>query len=195
MRQILLTIIFLLSFSFCFSQNLNKNYLNNWLKMYDTSFTADPNILYVIDGLIYGGRDTTTLNNKLAEISIQELFSVERLKVLKNSYHSGPGVILVTLIGNQTKKEKKELLQKAKEKFNDCYTSSLQQIFMNAKNPSLYIDLKPIHHTETKQSIQKLQLKDIYAIDIIEKPVPAALWGQNAKNGLVRIWTRKNFDE
>jgi hypothetical protein len=187
MKPSLILPFFLLASLFCSSQALDKKYVDGWLKMYDTAYNVAPDVLYVIGGVPYDGKDTTKLNAALRQIPIKSLLSVNRSKTF------GLGeAIVVTTIGSQTRRRKKEMLKNAKLRFVDSYVSHSQHFLNDAKDPVLYIDFQPIHHTETKKSISELKIKDIKAIYFIDNPVPSTLWGQNAKNGLVIIWTNKS---
>ena len=106
-----------------------------------------------------------------------------------NLSHCNGDVVVILFAYNQNSKSKRQLLKKVRQNFVDNYISFSQHIFDNAKDPVLYIDNKLIHHTETNEKIKSLKLNRVYYIDFNDKPVSDLHYGQNAKNGLVRIWT------
>lgn len=118
------------------------------------------------------------------------MISIDILKdVAKNLMHGNKDVVLVAFAYRQKTKRKRELFKKVKPSFLDNYIPFSQPIFTDAKDPVLYIDIVLIHYTEAKKKIKELTLKSIYYIDYNSKPVSAQSYGENAKNGLVRIWT------
>jgi hypothetical protein len=106
-----------------------------------------------------------------------------------NFPHCNGDIVIILFAYNQKNKTKRHLLKKVRHSFTDNYVSFSQHIFTIAKDPVLYIDNKLIHHTETKGRINQLKLNGVYYIDFNDKPVSELYYGQNAKNGLVRIWT------
>jgi hypothetical protein len=187
----LLTIILLIVLTQLKAQTIDKNYIINWIKAVDTTYEPDSVIAYEIDRDSYYTYDTAKLNDRLQQISFSRLKSIYYSKIKMDNYVPGKGTIYILTIRKQETENAKNWLTKAKKLFTDKYVSFSQHIFSNAKDPVLYIDNIAIHHTEVKEAINKINPKDIYDISVSSSPVPTTMYGQNAKNGLVQIWTNK----
>jgi len=177
------------------AQTVDKNYIVNWIKAIDTTIQVDSVVAYKIDRQSYYSYDTFKLNARLRQISTNQLKSIYYSKYKTDNYVPGKGTIHVLTIKEQDTDDIEDWLTKAKELFVDNYISFSQHIFTNSKDPVLLLDNKSIHHTEVKELLNKLDKKDIYDISVSTSPVPAAIYGQNAKNGLVQIWTKKLFKD
>jgi len=171
------------------AQKFDKRVLDKKVKLIDTSFRFWQTI-YVINGIPFSASDSIKIDSVLQGYGLKYLVNIDILKEpARNLLHNNNDVVLVTFAYNQKLKRKRELLKILKQSFVDNYVSFSQHIFVDAKNPVLYIDNVSIHHTEAKEKLKSLTLKSIYYIDYNDKAVSAELYGQNAKNGLVRIWT------
>lgn len=96
---------------------------------------------------------------------------------------------------NSQKKIVKTKRKEIKLKFTDEYNSFSQHIYTDAKDPVLYLNGNKIHHTETKKVMNKLKLNDIAYIYFLQTPQSQEYYGQNAKNGIVVIWTNNKLTE
>jgi hypothetical protein len=187
--------LLLLIFSFCVAQNslqaqqFDKRLLDEKVKLIDTAFKFRQT-MYVINGIPFSATDSIKIDSVLQVNGLKYLVSIDILKeAVRNLMHNNNDVIVVTFAYNQKLKRKRELLNKIKQSFVDNYISFSQHIFTNSNDPILYINNSLIHHTEAKEKIKVLTLKSFYYIDYNDKAVSAEHYGQNAKNGLVRIWT------
>lgn len=81
-------------------------------------------------------------------------------------------------------------MKEIKLKFKDEYISFSQHIYYNAKDPVLYLNGNKIHHTEAKKQINRQKVNDIAYIYFSKTPQSEEYHGQNAKNGVVIIWTK-----
>jgi len=143
-----------------------------------------------MNGIPFSASDSIKIDSVIQGYGLKYLVNIDILKEpARNLLHNNNDVVLVTFAYNQKLKRKRGLLKILKQSFVDNYVSFSQHIFVDAKNPVLYIDNVSIHHTEAKEKLKSLTLKSIYYIDYNDKAVSAELYGQNAKNGLVRIWT------
>lgn len=177
------------------AQTIDKDYIVNWIKATDSTFDVDAVIKYSIDRESFYSTDTVKFNNRLRQISTTQLKGIFFSKYKTDNYVPGKGTIYVQTIKRQTTDDAKGWLTNAKKLFVDNYVSFSQHIFTSAKDPVLIIDNKSIHHTEAKQALQKLDPKEIYDIYVSPSQVPFAMYGQNSKNGLVQIWTKKFMTE
>lgn len=173
------------------AQTIDKDYIVKWIKLADTTFDVDAVVKYSIDRESYYTTDTAKLNNRLRQISVDRLKAIFFSKYKTDNYVPGKGTIYVQSIQQETTEDAKSWLDKAKSLFVDKYVSFSNHILTNAKDPVLIIDNKSVHHTEVKEVLDKLKPQDIYDISVGETPVPFSMYGQNAKNGLVQIWTKK----
>lgn len=173
------------------AQNIDKDYIVKWIKMADTTFDVDAVVKYSINRESFYTTDTLKLNNRLRQISTDKLKAVFFSKFKTDNYVPGKGTIYVQSIQQLATEDVKIWLDNAKKLFVDQYASFSNHIHSNSKDPVLVIDNRHIHHTEVKISLEKLNPGDIYDISVGQTPVPALMYGQNAKNGLVQIWTKK----
>jgi hypothetical protein len=189
----ILIILFSLALTQLKSQTIDKTYIINWIKAIDTIYEPDSVIAYHIDRDSYYTYDTAKLNARLRQIDISRLKSIYYSKMKMDDYVPGKGTINILTIKKQETNNITGWLIRAKKSFVDNYISFSQHIFTNSKDPVLIIDNKAIHHAEVKDILNKLDPKDIYDISVSSSPVPPTMYGQNAKNGLVQIWTKKLF--
>jgi len=171
------------------AQIFDKRALDEKVKQVDSSFQF-VQTMYVINGIPYNYNDTARVDSVLKASDLKYLVSIDVLTgAAKSLIHSNKDVVIVTFAHSQDLKKKEALLKKVKDSFNDQYISFSQHIRSDAKDPVLYIDNQLIHHTETKQRINGLTTSSVYYIDYNEKAVSREHYGQNGKNGLVRVWT------
>lgn len=186
------TLIFILACT-CFTklnaQSIDRNYIVNWIRQADSTFDVDSVMKYRIDGESFYTTDTAKLNNQLRQIPYDSLKAIFFSRVKTDNYVPGKGTIYVLTIQQQNAKNAKAWLDKAKILFTDKYFSFSSHIPVNAKDPVLIIDYRLIHQTEAKEVLDKLKPAEIYDISVGQTPVPVPIYGQNAKNGLVQIWT------
>jgi hypothetical protein len=176
-------------------QSIDKSYIDNWIKAANPTFPVDSVITYKIDRQSFYSYDTAPFNARLRLITVDRLASIFYSKYKTDNYVPGKGTIYISTIKKQVPEDIKGWLTKAKGLFVDNYISFSQHIFTDSKDPVLLIDNIPIHHTEVKEALHKLKPKDIYDISVNTSPVPAVMYGQNSKNGLVQIWTKKLFKD
>ena len=176
-------------------QGIDKSYIDNWIKAADPTFPVDSVITYKIDRQSFYSYDTASFNARLKLITVARLATIFYSKYKTDNYVPGKGTIYISTIKKQEPSDIKNWLTKAKTLFVDNYVSFSQHIFTDSKDPVLLIDNKLIHHTEVREALKELDLNNIYNISVNTSPVPASMYGQNAKNGLVQIWTKKLFKD
>lgn len=185
--SLLLTVLILTELK---SQTIDKNYIVNWLKAIDSNSQIDSVVVYKIDGKSYYTYDSAKLNRRLKQIMVSKLKSIFYSKYKIDNYVPGKGTIYILTFKEQHIDDIKTRLIKANELFIDSYISFSQHIMIDSKDPVLLIDNKSIHHTEVKDFLKKLVPSEIYDMSVNTSPVPTVIYGQNAKNGLVQIWTK-----
>jgi hypothetical protein len=174
-------------------QGIDKTCIDNWIKAADSSFAVDSVKVYFVNGQYLTSFDTLELSTKLKQISPDKIACIGYSKIKDCGYQPGRGTIFVNSIKQQTFKDIKYNLTAAKKLFVDNYVSFSQHIFNDAKDPVLMIDYVMVHHSEVKDALRKLTTQEIYSVDINPFPVPATSFGQNSKNGLVQILTKKKL--
>ena len=150
------------------------------------------NVLYVVNGVPCERSELDSVLNTYSDELLVELMKVKNLGDFPHM--TSKEVVLILFAYQQKKKEIRKTLRNLKTKFPDKYPNASQAILLDSKNPVLYIDNQQIHHTEAKEKFEKLKVADIYYIDFKNEPQNPEHYGPNAKNGLVRIWT-KNLTE
>lgn len=190
MKPLLLTILLQATFIYSYSQIVDKRAIDERVKLIDTTKDKSQTRLYVINGIPFNEQDSIKIDSTLKSYDSKYFVDVNFVTCRQMNFpHCNGDIIIVLFAYNQKNKTKRHLLKKVRQSFSDNYVSFSQHIFTYAKDPVLYIDNKLIHHTETKGKIKLLKLKDVYYIDYNDKAVSEVHYGQNAKSGLVRIWT------
>lgn len=190
MKSLLLTIFLQATFVCLYSQVVDKIFIDEKVKLLDTAGVKSPTRLYIINGIAFNQQDSIEIDSTLQSYDPKYLVEVSFVTCRQmNLPHCNSDIVLVLFAYNQKDKTKRHLLRKIRHSFTDSYISFSQHIFNDAKNPVLYIDNKLIYHTEAKEKVKLLKLKSVYYIDFNDKPVSELRYGQNAKNGLVKIWT------
>ncbi|MBS1756830.1 MAG: hypothetical protein JSU03_06085 [Bacteroidetes bacterium] len=174
------------------AQQFDKRFLDEKVKQIDSGYKFRET-LYVIEGLPYENYDSTKIDSVLSSNGLKYLLNIDILKetAAVNLISCRPirDVILVSFAHKQRRSKKRTILKRVKQTFTDNYVSFSQHIPLDSKDPVLYIDNVLINHSEAKERVKGLTVKSIYHIDYNDKAVSTELYGQNAKNGFVRIWT------
>ena len=156
------------------------------------TFKLRSNTVFVINGVPYSENDSLILNEKLRNISQ----IISGITSIKNEGQIGMGrndVILISYASILKPKIVRKKYRKAKKLFTDNYFGSSQHIFTDGTDPVLYVDNKKVFHFEAKKVIQNLKEKEIADIIIKSEPQEEHYLGQNAKNGMVIIWTKRGL--
>ena len=187
-----LTILFCFALTALSAQGIDKEFVNNWIKSCDNQISIDSVEAYYVDGQLHYGYHVQKLNDRLSEISTDNVAGIWYSPIKKDNYVPGRGTIYVETVSQKKVKVINGWLDKAKTLFNDKYISFSQHILTDSKDPVLVIDGNPIDHALAKETIERMNAKDIYDIYVNEFfPVPPTIYGQNAINGIVQIWTKE----
>lgn len=190
MKSILLTIFLQTTFICSYSQLVDKKAIDDRVKLTDTTAGKSHARLYVINGIAFNVLDSIKIDSTLKSYDPKYLVDLNFVTCRQMNFpHCNGDIVIILFAYSQKGKTKRYLLKKVRHSFTDNYVSFSQHIFTNGNDPVLYIDNRLIHHTETKNKIKTLKLRDVYYIDFNDKTVSELQYGQNAKNGLVRIWT------
>ena len=186
LKILILTFLFLGMKSY--AQDLNREDLISQLK-------ADKESLFVINGIPFSYSDSLKLDKELTKIDKNKISEIAILKNDGKISHQRKDVIIIQSATKLPKKTIKTKLKEIKPKFKDKYNGFSQHIYIDAKDPVLYLNGNKIHHTETKKLVNKLKLNDIGYIYFSQTPQSEECHGQNAKNGMVVIWTNDKLTE
>lgn len=151
---------------------------------------ADPTALFIINGLPFDDSESAVIQLKLDSIDPAKVVSIEVLKTEKSTILR-KDLIIINYAVELSLERVQSLLSEIIPKFKDTYYGFSSHIYTDAQDPVLYIDGHKIHHTETKKAINTLSSSNQIAY-IFEKKGEQSieLYGQNAKNGVVLIWTK-----
>ena len=185
-KILILTILFL--GTKLYAQDLNRKDLISQLK-------AGKEPLFVINGIAFSYSDSLKLNVELKKIDNNKISEITILKNDGKISHQRNDVIIIQYASKLSKKIVKEKLNEIKPKFKDKYNGFSQHIFVDAKDPVLYLNGNKIHHTEIKTTLKDLKFNNIGYIYFSQLPQSEEYHGQNAKNGIVTIWTKDKLTE
>ena len=158
-------------------------------------FKLNDNAVFVINGISYSQKDSLKLNDKLNSINRKTLTD---FTFIKNNGQIGIGdkdIVVIKYAIIQPQKYIKEKQSELNKLFVDKYISSSQHIYLDAKDPILFIDNQKIFHTEIKKKLSSLKTKDIADLSIKKEPQSSEMFGQNAKNGIIIIWTKNGLNK
>lgn len=150
------------------------------------------NVVYVVNGFPYGRVKLDSVLSSHPSGHLVELTKINNDgKLILGTANE---VVLIVFAYQQKRKEIRKILKGLKNKFQDKYVGLSQHILNDAKNPVLYIDNNQVHHARAKEKFEHLKVGDIYYIDYKSEGQAPELYGQNAKNGLVRVWVKNNTE-
>src|SRR5690606_3174663 len=159
-------------------------------------FNLNDNVVFVINGIYYSQNDSIKLNDKLKSINRQTITDFTFIKNKVQIVIGDKDIIVIKYAIIQHKKYIKEKLRELNKLFKDNYISSSQHIYLDVKkDPVLYIDNQKIFHTEIKKKLSNLKPQNIADISIKKEPQSSKMHGQNAKNGIVIIWTKNGLNK
>ncbi len=183
-KTVILITIILTFYQVLQAQTLVKSIIDKKLELQEDA-------VYVVNGLPYEQKDSLKLNSVLKSFSLDHLVDLTKLKNDGSIVRcTSNDIAIVYFATQQAKKEINKKLKMVKDKFPDKYFGHSQHILTDSKNPVLIIDNKTVRHEEAKEVIEQIKTNNIYFIDFKSDPQPTELYGQNAKNGPVRIWTK-----
>lgn len=178
------------------AQVIDKTFVDNWIKSSDPQIQVDSVQAYYFDNKLYYGYDIETLNARLSKITPDKIRCIWYSRMKTDDYVPGKGKIAVMTVKKKDTKEVSDWLNEANGLFNDKYISYSQHVLTDSKDPVLVIDGKSIQHTLAKQTLEKINPRDIYDISVNNFfPVPWTIYGKNSKNGLIQIWTKIQIKE
>ena len=184
MKRLLVALVVLTFIQISYGQNLNKPFI-------DKSLSLGKNVKYVINGLVYEQEDSIKLNSILHPFSESDIVDITILKSTSDVIfcRNYDDIVLIRLVYQLKNKQIKDKLKEIKKLFVKMDYNNRNST--TTKIPMLYIDNQLIPNNEIKNKLKELKSKNICYIDIQKESKDDKNYGDNAKNGLVRIWIRK----
>ncbi len=191
MKHLIIALICTVLYGNALGQSLTVEYIGEWINLCDPKLDlSKKEKLYIIEGVPYYG---TKLKQKLLEFDVNDKhFYLDYLD--SDSVETAflkPNLIIV-LILNLNKvnlKARKKSLESVQNKFKDQYDFRSHHIMTNSEDPVLYINEDKINHAIASKKVNELRAKEIKLIVFVNH-APITYYGQNARNGLVRIWMK-----
>nr|WP_067054773.1 hypothetical protein [Mucilaginibacter sp. L294] len=190
--RLLFVAILLFACSCVHGQNVTKQHIDEWIFKCDTAYKTGKVWGYAFNNIIYEPKDSIKLDNDLKSLVNNNLLSIDPFwneELLPATQSSGKLLILIVTKGKQSVKDKKVLLKTALIKYTKPPLSQ-NHIDPASAEPVLLINGKPILYANCYTELSKLTLDSITDIYYSKHPVPKEYYGQNAKNGIITIWTK-----
>lgn len=157
-------------------QNLNLEYLTNWLAKCDSEYKPELVKAFFIDGKYIEMENISDFNLRLNKIQISDLNNIHYSPNADCNYQPGQGLIYITTKKQRSPNEIKERIKIIVEKYK------VEKPKVLLLNNELQKDITLI------ELIKKIDQSKIYDISISQFPVPTEKYGTNAKNGIIKIW-------
>jgi hypothetical protein len=169
-------------------QVVDKTFIDNWIKLCDSNIQVDSVRAYYVDRKMLDAADTAKFNTRLNHIPIKKIRSITYSRMKMDNYVPGSGSVYLMTIEKKDHKTISSWISRAKKLYRHILTKS--------KDPALIIDGEQVAATKAKETLKKMDVNDVYDISVVNFfPGPTSLFGENARNGLVQIWTKKNYRE
>ena len=166
------------------SQELTKDYIDNWILKTFPSAEIDTTVLYVVNGYLF---DYKNITRELSKYSKQELFGIDFFdkNMQKDPFHGQISNVVLINIGQERRKIIRRKLEKVVSTFalnEDCTV-----VRPNTEIPVLMINDMIIPPSDCCDTITDLKARKIRGINIVNRPVSQEYYGDNGKNGLIMI--------
>lgn len=197
MRQLIICILLATPLQ-GFSQTSTLNYIETWITLCDSLVQPDIHKdLYVIDGVPYKGLDAVKV---VSDLSASDRIRIDFLdpNVPGNwpFHHPPKGTII--LIAQRDRQLKGKVIKRNLTKLRSLFEKPIYKQNQlghpyrvnGSNNPALMINDSSVFHYDAWKVLNELKVREIEYIDF-EKKVPILIYGEKAKNGLVRIWLKK----
>lgn len=178
-----------------YGQTADREFIKTWLQLFDSTSTISNNEFYIVDGRPYAPNDVR-LEQHLTSIPVNMILHIAKKKPshatnYRVEFSRRREVIMVTTVQYQQRDVREDSLEAAKNMFRISRPTTAQQGSAYTQIPALYIDGKVIDARSAQKLVLQLSPYACYAVHRITGPASVAIWGHNAENGVVRIWTRK----
>lgn len=175
-RVSLLVLFIILGFTRSIGQNLDLDYVNNWLKKSNTEYKPELVRDFFINGSYQKLNSIDQFNQILKKIKTEDVNSITFSAINSCGYNSGKGEIFILTKTEKTQAEIKELI---------AFGTEIYDI----QNPMiLVVDNKILKGITLSKLLMELDLSKIYDIAVSPYPVPEEIYGSNAQNGIIKVW-------
>ncbi|GAB5526072.1 MAG: hypothetical protein Roseis2KO_39440 [Roseivirga sp.] len=173
------------------AQKLTKDFFEAWVIHLDSSsIELMDQAVYILNGSPFRSTDAFSVlsdyNFDKQKIQFTYL-SPERAS--RFNHQNGPVIVLSTNIGTQKRKRVKETLEKAHKLFEGPIIKTSHGV-IHKKEPAVILDGKPLDSVTSRTILEKIDFR-LYETILVSETPPSKLYGENAKNGLIRIWLKK----
>lgn len=177
-NRISLVIIFVVfGFTQSIGQNLDLDYVKNWLIYSNAEYKPELVRDFFINGEYNKLDNASEFNKGLKKIKIADINSISYSSVNTCDYSSGKGEIYILSKTKRTQADIKQLIKFGTEIYDDEKPMIL--VVNNSIQPEITFS----------KLIAEFDISKIYDIGISRSPVPKAIYGINAENGIIKIWT------
>ncbi|AXO78940.1 hypothetical protein DZC78_00570 [Olleya aquimaris] len=180
MKQNILLFIIIFAFGLTKSigQSLNLEYINNWLVKCEPTNEYELVKAFFINGEYVEMENSSEFNERIKKIEISDLNYITYSPINQDNYSPGKGEIYINTKKQKSISEIKELIE--------IVNSSL-----NSGKPKVIVMDNKLQTEKTFQElIIELDYSQIYDIGFSINPVPKSIYGDNAENGIIKIWTK-----
>jgi hypothetical protein len=151
--------------------------------------TVDLCEIVILNGTVFSQTD---INNELIKYATDQIRIMQLTNISASTlYHQNCKFVMLLGTGeNQTKEEKKKLLSLIRNNLNEHVPNLIIHDYTCEACKQLVVDGAPVEMYRAKEFLNEVKLKHIQYIGMYDAPDPA-VYGRNAKNGMVEIFTRK----
>jgi len=158
-------------------QNLDLNYVKDWLKKSNAEYTPELVRDFFINGEYYTLDKVSEFNQILKKINVADINSISYSSINSCGYSSGNGEIYIITKSRKTQAEIREFIKLGTEIYDD--EKPMVIVVNNELRKSISFS----------KLISELEISKIFDIGISPNPVPKDVYGINAENGIIKIWT------
>jgi hypothetical protein len=149
--------------------------------------------LYVIDGMPFSGNELDSILSKYDKSDFGYIVFL-KTNTVKNTFRNNPGCNLVPVFQtkeNQTQRQKKEILKKVQNVFNENVSELIITDYKCVKCPVLIINNKLIWSPyDRKKIVNELNEYQVKYVTYLQQPLNEKNYGSSGKNGIVEITTK-----
>ena len=167
------------------SQELTKDYIDNWIIKTFPSSEIDTSTLYVVNGYPF---DYLEIKTELSKYDEQELTVINFIDKDRphDVFHGLKSSVVLLRVGQEKRNTIKGDLETVRKKYMPFLTQNTE-LDADMDFPVLMINDKIIPDEEYYHEINSLKVSKIKGINIISIPVNQEIYGKNGTYGLIII--------
>jgi hypothetical protein len=171
-------IIFLVfGFTQSIGQNLDLDYVKDWLNKSNAEFAPELVRVFFVNGEYNELNDDSEFNQTLKNIKIADVNSITYSSMNSCGYSAGKGEIYILSKSKRNTEEIQDFIDFGKE------------IYDVEKPMVIVVNNELKNNISFSKLISELDISKIYDIGISPNPVPKDVYGINAENGIIKVWT------